>query len=49
MARKLNLRGSKVNLKVTKIGGETEEIVSFRYILSLVNEQNKVIAVTVLV
>ena len=34
MARKLNLRGSKVNLKVTKIGGETEEIVSFRYILS---------------
>ena len=49
MANKLNLRGSRVNLSVTKIGGATERTVSFRYNITLVDQHNvKVQNVTVL-
>ena len=48
MAKTLNLKGSKIHLNITKIGGVTEEIISNKYRLMLVNEQGKILPVTVL-
>ena len=42
-AKELNLRGKEVKLSVTKVGGESEEIRSFKYELGLKDTQGKCI------
>ena len=47
MAKKLKLKGRKIHLNVTKIGGVTEEQLSSRYDLSLIDENGKMVTVNV--
>ena len=48
MAKKLNLKGTNIDLKVTKIGGVTEEVISSKYQLTLIDEEGRPLTVTVL-
>ena len=43
MAKRLNLQGSKIHLKVTKIGAVTEDVISHKYKLTLVDKGGKVL------
>ena len=42
-ARELNLKGKAVKLSVVKVGGETEEIDSYKYRLNLIDRNGEIV------
>ena len=40
-ARRLKLKGSRIQLKVTKVGGTEESVISQRYLLPIINNNNE--------